>query len=83
MGKQHPIVQLSYNPTKNILVFLTHDGHLIAHFVTHKTQLVIKKDFKKESMFGWIIGNPNIDFFIAEHSNIRLFKIDEEKKAFK
>lgn len=47
LGKQYPIVQLIYNPYKNILVFITHDGHAVAHFVTQKTQLTIKKELKK------------------------------------
>lgn len=62
---------------------MTHDSQLIAHFVTHKTQLSIKKDFKKDSIFGWIYGNLNLDLFIAEPTGIKLMKIDEEKKIFK
>lgn len=47
LGKQHAIVQLIYNPIKNILLFTTHDGYLLAHFINHKTQLTLKKDIKK------------------------------------
>lgn len=56
-----------YNPIphKNILVFQTHDGLLYAHFINYKTQFVIKKDLKKESIFGWVFGRNNMDLFIA------------------
>lgn len=66
-----------------MLVFMTHDGLLMAHFITHKTQLTLKKDMKKESIFGWIYGRDNIDLFIAEASGLRIMKVEEEKKSVK
>lgn len=58
-----------------MLVFMTHDGYLLAHFINHKTQLTLKKDLKKECIFGWIYGRDNIDLFIAEASGVRVMKI--------
>lgn len=83
LGKQHAITQLAYSPVKNILLFLTHDNHFFAHFINHKTQLLLRKDVKKQAIFAWIYGREGIDFFLAEHSAIRYYKIEEEKKNIK
>lgn len=77
LGKQYAIVQLIYNPYKNILVFITHDGNVVAHFVTQKTQLPIRKDVRKQGIFGWVYGRELLDLFIADCGGVRLYKIDE------
>ena len=66
-----------------MLVFLTHDGELYAHFISHKTQLVVKKHIKSEILFDFVYGKEQIDMFIAENSGVKLYKIDDEKKNFR
>lgn len=56
LGKTYPIVQLIYNPIKNIMVFLTSDGYLYGHFISGKTQFIIKKGIKNWLLFDWVYG---------------------------
>lgn len=69
LGKQYVITDLVYHFEKNILVFLTIDLILHLHFVNSKTQIVIKKDIKKEKpiLFDWIYDSGGVcNFFIAD-----------------
>jgi hypothetical protein len=44
----------------------------------------MKKDVKKAVLFDWIYGVPTIaQFFLADESGVRLYKVDEDKKTFK
>lgn len=73
-----------YNFHKNILVFLTSDGYLYGHFITGKTQFVVKKGIKNWLLFDWVYGlSQHVDLFITDHSGIKFFKVEEEKKNFK
>ena len=73
-----------YNPLKNILVFLTSDGYLYGHFISGKTQFVMKKGVKSWILFDWVYeAGSNVDLFLVDHSGVKFFKVEEEKKNFK
>ena len=72
-----------YNPNKNIIIFLTSDGYLYGHFISGKTQFVMKKGIKNWLLFDWVYGLPQIlDLFLVDASGLKLFKVEEEKKKF-
>jgi hypothetical protein len=84
LGKAYLITDLAYNYEKNVVVFLTIEGHLHAHFGSSKTQISIKKDFKKICLMDWIYSTPlTANFFVAEEGGIHFYRLEEEKKALK
>lgn len=73
-----------YHPQKNILMFLTCEGQLYAHFISGKTQFLLKKDVKKWILFNWVYGvSPAADLFLADGSGIKFYRADEDKKTLK
>ena len=65
-----------YNPNKNILVFLTSDGYLYGHFISGKTQFVIKKGIKNWILFDWVYGlSQYVDLFISDNSGIKFLRV--------
>jgi hypothetical protein len=67
LGKVYIITDLAYNYEKHIAVFLTMEGHLYAHFASSKTQMLIKKDFKRLFVMEWIYSvQQTANLFIAE-----------------
>ena len=60
LGKIYPISQLVYNPFRNIIVFLTFDGELYGHFISYKSQILIKKNVKSDILFDWVYGREAV-----------------------
>lgn len=56
---------------------------MYGHFLTYKTQILIKKGIKKDILFDWVYAMDNIDLFIADGKEIRFMKVDEEKRSLK
>jgi hypothetical protein len=84
LGKIYLITDLVYNYEKNIVIFLTTEGQLYAHFAATKTQILIKKDFKKIFLMECIYSaQQTAHLFIAEEGGIHLYRIEEEKKSIK
>jgi len=58
-------------------VFLTQENYLYAHFAASKTQLQIKKDFKRIFLIDWIYSaQQTANFFIAEEGGVHIYRLD-------
>ena len=64
-------------------MFLTYDGELYGHFISYKSQILIKKNVKSDILFDWVYRREAVEFFIADYTGVRMLKIDDEKKIFK
>jgi hypothetical protein len=66
LRKAYIITDLAYNYKKNVVLFLTAEGQLYAYLVASKTQIEIKKDFKKVFVIEWIYSCQQfVNFFVA------------------
>jgi hypothetical protein len=66
LRKAHIITDLAYNYKKNVVLFLTAEGQLYIYFAASKTQIEVKKDFKKVFVMEWIYSCQQIvNFFVA------------------
>ena len=83
LGKQFLITQLAYNVDRDLVVFLTAEGHLCCGFLVSKVMVVVRKDVKR-AVFDWVYGVGTVcQLFVADEAGVRLYKVDEDKKTIK
>jgi hypothetical protein len=79
LKKPYAITDLAYNYKKNAIIYYTADGQLNVYFASTKSQLEIKKDFKKIFLLEWLYSaQDTASFFVAEETGIRFYRIIEE-----
>ena len=66
------------------MLFLTSDGYLYGHFISGKTQFIMKKGIKSWLLFDWVYGlEQYVDLFLIDQTGIKFYKVEEERKNFK
>jgi hypothetical protein len=81
------IEQLAYNDELKIVTYMLIDGSVVVYWLKTGSESIIKPSKDKSSpvlYFDWLYSmRGTLDFIIVEATNVRFFRIDEDRKLLK